>query len=749
MACMGDEDLMNNQSSRWNTVVQQFFPSYASRQRKQGLRGVSLAAALLLALTGCGADMDDPEQNPDENPPAAIGDALVGQGQYQQMCLSCHGEFDEQGVSAGGFDGSNPLNTVNWYRNSQPEIIAGYITSSMPPGNQSSDCDEECGNNIASYFFELGEAAANNGGGEQPTGLDVSGMSAAEVYSAAGCLGCHGNDAQQRGAEIQFQNYTLESLTRHINDYMPKSDLDPDAAQQCVGECAEKAAEHVWSLRPQLSCDDGPQALPQRLRLLTKFEYVNTINDLFGRNDGETLASGVSSDTVVKGFDNNAEGNAITSARMDSYWNAAQNVAEVVDVNPWLNTHNCSQQDRAYCFVENFGRRAFRRDLSNDEKDEYRDLFAAGANEEQGARYVVQAMLVSPNFLYRTELGENGRLTQYEVASLLSYTFWGSTPDEQLLERARNNNLGNAEQLRQAAESMINDPRARRQFVHFGRQWLDIGSVVGLDRDRNLFPAFTDQVAAAMDSEVELFLEELLLGDDYTMADFFASDFVFVNQALANFYGINGVSGDNMRKVDATAQRGGVLTLGALLARNSKFDESHPIHRGLLVRNKLLCQEFAAPPADIGEVEPFDPSKPTRERFAAHSSEPACAACHQFIDEIGFAFENYDAVGQFRTAEANNMPVDASGIISGLSRMTDPDMYAFGDLQDLSHILATEGLEPTAGCLAEQFHRMMDGLAEPDQCTVEGTAARWQPGVNSIKDLWIEIVASQIFTQRQ
>lgn len=746
---MGELDLMNDQFSRWHTSVQRYYPLRLWQRAPRPHLSLGLALTLLLALTGCGADLEDSDSDPGSPPSVTIGDALIGQEQYQQMCLGCHGEFDAQGVSAGGLNGSNPLNTVNWYRNSQPEIVAGYITSAMPPGNQATDCGQECGNNIASYFFSLGKDAAGSGDGEQPTGLDVSGMSGAEVYAAAGCLGCHGNDAQQRGAEIQFQNYTLKTLTRHINDYMPKSDLDPNAAQQCVGACAQKAAEYVWSLRPQVSCDDGAQALPQRLRLLTKFEYVNTINDLFARNDGETLASGVSSDTVVRGFDNNAEGNAITSARMDSYWNAAQNVAEVVDVTPWLNTHNCGQQDPAYCFVESFGRRAFRRDLNDDEKDEYRDLFAAGANEEQGARYVVQAMLVSPNFLYRTELGENGRLTQYEVASLLAYTFWGSTPDEQLLDRARGNNLGNAEQLRQVAQSMVSDPRARRQFVHFGRQWLDVGSVVGLDRDRNLFPAFTGQVAAAMDREVELFLEELLLGDDYTMADFFVSDFVFVNQALANFYGINGVSGENLRKVDATAQRGGVLTLGALLARNSKFDESHPIHRGLLVRNKLLCQEFAAPPADIGEVEPFDPSKPTRERFAAHSSEPACAACHQFIDEIGFAFEHYDAVGQYRAAEADNMPVDASGMISGLSRMTDPDMYAFGDLQDLSHILATEGLEPTAKCLAEQFHRMMDGLAQPDQCTVASNAARWQPQVNSIKDLWIEIVASQIFTQRQ
>lgn len=581
-------------------------------------------------------------------------------------------------------------------------------------------------------------ASSSSSSSSGTPGVELDG---AQLYLEKGCLACHGADGLQKSQPIVFDNYTLPTLIAKIDRDMPT--LNPSS---CVGDCAEAVGEYLWSLRPVVSCDTGEQVLPRRLRLLTKFEYANTVNDLFGRTDGDSLSSAVGTDTEVRGFDNNASANAVTIARMDGYWAAAEAVAKAVDVNKWLGS--CGQ-NAADCFVTNFGRDAFRRPLTSQEKSDYMSLFSSGATPEAGARYVVQTMLASPNFLYRTELGENGRLTQYEVASLLSYTFWGSMPDANLFTRAANNGLSNTDQIKQAVETLVADPKAQKQFAHFGRQWLHLEPVAGVDRDTQLFPSFNAQVAEAMDAELEMFLQEVLLKDGYTMADLFKSDFTFANQALAGFYGINGVSGSQMSKVAVNDQRGGILFMGALLTRNSKFDESHPIKRGLIVRRNLLCQEFGVPPANIGEVEPFDPSKPTRERFAAHSANEACAACHQFIDEVGFAFENYDAVGSYRTAEANGASVDASGTISGLNRMTDDDEHMFFDLKGLSDILAGEGLQPTSACVAEQFQRMMEGVAEPDACALANTVSRWNPAANSIKDLWVEIVASQTFMQRQ
>jgi len=580
---------------------------------------------------------------------------------------------------------------------------------------------------------------------DEPVDNNIS-QTGEELYQLHGCTACHGNDGMQESQPIVFENYSYETFLAKINDTMPPAPAFDPAS--CSGECAEKVAEYAWSLRPELSCD-VPEVLPRRVRQLTKFEYINTINDLFSRSDAEALASGIGSDSVVRHFDNNAEANKISIAQMDAYWSAAEQIVTSSNFDKWLNTNNCSQGSVGACFVEKFGQEAFRRDLSNDEQSEYEGLFNDGQDDAVGAQIVAQTMLISPNFLYKTELGQGGQLTQYEIASLLSYTFWGSMPDVTLLDKASNNQLSNTSQLEQEVARLVSDAKASKQFVHFGRQWLDLESIENLDRDANFFPSFTNGVAEAMDQEVDLFLAELMLQDGYGMGDMFQTDFVFANQDLANFYGLNSVSGSVMQKVDSDGTRGGILSLGALLARNAKFNDTHPIKRGLIVRNNLLCQEFGTPPAVIGEVEPFDPSKPTRERFAAHTANEACASCHQFIDEIGFAFENYDAVGNYRITEGNNLAIDASGSISGLERMTDPDVHTFNNLQDLSSVLATDGLSSTSECFVETFQRMMKGVEDPDSCESQAIADRWSAADGSIKDLWIEMVVSQSFTQRQ
>ncbi len=776
---------MKNLMDRDRTLVVAM-PTLGSVQEiKPGLSGLwcqmkklCIASLVAVTLTGCGgggvevglpgvgAGTPAPVAAPTlppvaDNPPAppapylpppivtTPGDAQLGQSAYGTQCIFCHGDFDTNtGISAGAADGTNPLNVVSYAQASTHEVVANYIAAAMPPAPfDPASCGQECADNITRYFFTLGQAVLDSGNPIAAGGGSTFSGSGQQAFKDFGCVACHGNDGLQESQPIIFDNYTLESLIAKIDVSMPISPVDDDAWKTCVGDCAKAVGEYLWSIRPMESCDVGEKVLPRRVRNLTKFEYSNTINDLFGRNDGEALASGIGSDTEVKGFDNNAYANSVTITQMDSYWNAAKDIAQVVDVRPWLSTNNCNVQGMSACFVSKFGRSAFRRPLINEEMDDYTDIFDAGSNDEEGARFVVQAMLVSPNFLYRSEIGTNGRLTQYEVASLLSYTFWGSTPDEALLDMAANNRLGDTGQIKSAVEQLLTDTKAERQFVHFGRQWLQVDEVAELNRG-NTFPAFTNGVASAMDRELELFLQEMLLRDGYNMNDFFTWDQTFANNTLANFYNLNG-AGNQMTKIDAGPNRGGVLRLGAVLLRNSKLDESHPIKRGLLVRSHLLCQEFGAPPPNVGEVEPFDPTKPTRERFTAHSENEACASCHQYIDEIGFAFENYDAVGQFRTSEANGAAVDATGTISGLEIITGSDSHSFTDLNGLANILGESAQRSTSSCLAEQFQRMMDGEAKPDSCTVDNTVARWNPNVNSLKDLWVEMVSSQTFTLRQ
>jgi len=515
----------------------------------------------------------------------------------------------------------------------------------------------------------------------------------------------------------------------------------------CNGSCAEAVGAYLWSLKPAQNACNSEAVLPRRLRLLTKFEYINTINDLFARTDAAYFAGNVGSDTEVHGFDNNVSANTITLGRMDGFWSAAENVAKTVSLSRYLSS--CPSTGAASCFVENFGRRAFRRPLSAEEKADYISLFNQGASRDAGARYVVQTMLVSANFLYRTELGQNGQLTQYEIASLLAYTFWGSTPDDSLLDKAANNQLTSPDQLKQIVDGMLKSTKAQQQFAHFGRQWLRVESVTSVARDAALFPDFNWEIATYMDTELNLFLQEVLLQAGYSMADFVSTNFTYVNPTLETYYGLPASSGSDFHKVSLTKRPGGILFNGALLTRNAKFFETHPIQRGLFVRNRLLCHQLGTPPPNVGLVASFNPNLPTRERFARHTANASCASCHQYIDEIGFAFENYTAVGQYRATEANGAPVDASGRITGLNHLGDSDSHAFNNLPELARILATEGFTTLSACAAEQFTRLAQGVNEPDSCTLANTVRRWNPSARSLRDLWIEIVASQSFTQRQ
>lgn len=562
-----------------------------------------------------------------------------------------------------------------------------------------------------------------------------------QLLQSKGCVACHGDNGLDPNQPIVFANFNLHSLAAKITEDMPPGD-----PTTCDEQCAISIAEHLMALNPQPECEDITP-LPRRLRLLTKFEYINTINDLFGRTSSRLVASTVGSDTRVHGFDNNVRANSVTIGRMDGFWTSAAAVAKSVSVTARL--RSCSAEQTAECFVANFGRDAFRRPLTDQELADYVNLFKLANSDSQGARFVIQAMLIAPSFLYRTELGDAGVLTPYEVASLLSYTFWGTMPDESLFEKARNNQLQTIAELRSTVDEMLSNDKALNQFTHFGRQWLNVEPIVSLARDGFQFPKFTFPLKLALDEELNLFLQELLLTDGYTMADFFMNDFVFANEILADFYGLPPITGTGLQKVAANNQRGGLLFTGAVLARNAKFFESNPIQRGLLVRHQLLCQEFSPPPPNVGLVAPFDHTLPTRERYAAHSENEACANCHQYIDEIGFAFEHYDAVGQYRTTTIDGEAVDASGSITGLATMTDSDSHLFTDLSGLSSVLATEGFNATSACVATQFQRMMDGVEKPDSCTITNTVARWNPNEHSLRDLWIEMVASQAYRQRQ
>jgi len=359
-------------------------------------------------------------------------------------------------------------------------------------------------------------------------------------------------------------------------------------------------------------------------------------------------------------------------------------------------------------------------------------------------------MLMSPAFLYRTELGDyiNGRfqLNAYEVAALLSYTFIGSSPDALLQQASLSGELISQAQLRTQVERLLKLPEAEANMLHFSRQWLETKDTVTLNKDERYFPDYSASVREAMNEEFDLFLTDILLGQEKDIDDFFNADYTYANPPLADYYGIS-AGGNAFDKVNAGNHRGGILRMGAVLANKGEDSSTSPILRGKFVRERLMCQELPPPPVNVDATPPaLDFSKPTRERFESHTAEASCQNCHQYMDPIGFSFEQYDGAGKFRHTEAGKS-IDTSGHIIGLINLIDDETHHISGVDDLSNTLASS--EGTALCVVEQFERFSSGVGETEACTIENTTERWRTSGYNFKQLWLEMVSSKLYLIRQ
>eukprot|EP00456_Euglypha_rotunda_P016203 TRINITY_DN1530_c0_g1_i3.p2 TRINITY_DN1530_c0_g1~~TRINITY_DN1530_c0_g1_i3.p2 ORF type:complete len:916 (+),score=229.53 TRINITY_DN1530_c0_g1_i3:2-2749(+) len=343
--------------------------------------------------------------------------------------------------------------------------------------------------------------------------------------------------------------------------------------------------------------------------------------------------------------------------------------------------------------LSRFLRRVWRRPVGSEEIDQFMSLFAkyrpGFATFEEAMVEVLATALATPEFLYLTqrvgtdETPSNARISDLEFASRLSVFLWSSIPDDELLSLAEQGTLRKQEILTAEVKRMLADSRSRRFSQNFVEQWL------GLDRMNSVTHiAADDPLRAAMLEEPVAFFEEVLKHNDSVM-DFIHSDYAVVNERLAAHYRIPNVYGPHFRKVAITPQanRGGVLTAAAVMTMNSDGKDSHPLKRGVWMLKRMLDDPPPPPPPNVPEVDLTDPEilKMTlKERIANHRSKPACISCHSKIDPWGIAFENYDALGAFRT-HVKNVPVDASSELFNHQTLAGVDglkRYLLADRQD-------------------------------------------------------------------
>ena len=423
-----------------------------------------------------------------------------------------------------------------------------------------------------------------------------------------------------------------------------------------------------------VACPSASPA-PAPLRRLTRFEYNNTVRDLF-------MNTARPADVLpADGSTNVAAEMPLSAALVDGYHQLAHDFAiaatrDAASVTALLGCDAATAGEQA-CRDKLIGElvpRIFRRRPAADDASELGQVFTAGAalggGFAGGVRAVLEVALQSPEFLYRLEIGEPigtaapgiARPTAYEMATRLSYLLWGSTPDPQLLAAAAAGRLGTKAEIAAQARRLLADPRARDVVRYFTFQLIRLHDVDYLDLRLNADPSFTAEIAGQMLEETRLFIDEVTWQSPGDFRALLTSPISFLNAPLASFYGVAGVTGPGFSKVSLDpARRGGLLTQPSVLARTSYATYTRPTQRGVLVLQQLFCVALPSPPPSIPPPPP-PPSTTltTRERLEQETSMPVCNACHRITDGVGFGFEHYDAVGRWRDTE-NGRPIDASG----------------------------------------------------------------------------------------
>lgn len=505
----------------------------------------------------------------------------------------------------------------------------------------------------------------------------------------------------------------------------------------------------------ELACEAGDPG-PRMLRRLSRAEYDNTLSALFGIN--ARYAPTLVADVVVKGFDNNARALEVSPLLADQLRQAAEEVAATVAARPSM---ACSG-DGATCaraWLESTGARVFRRPLGVTEIERWLGVYQVGRdNPDQGVlphtsgmALVIAGTLQSPWFLYRSELGELGAdgryaLTSYEIAAELSYFLWAAPPDDDLWAAAVRDELRDPAAIESHARRLLASPKARASIDRFTAQWLGVDRLETVARDPMLYAAFTPAVRAAMGEEAARQVAAAVQRGA-TLADVLGGRTTWVNADLARYYGVaapTSVDAAGFGEVDA-ASRPGILASGAVLTTHARSNSSSPIHRGKLVRERLLCQELPPPPPGVNaRPPPLDPTLTTRERYLAHATDAACSGCHKLMDPIGFAFEHYDGIGRYR-ADEGGLPIDASGEILA----SDGSDGAFDGVGALGAHLATSA--EVHDCFSIQWVRWAYGVEEDAQlgCLVDEIEDAFEAKAYVIEDLIVALTQTSHFRFRK
>jgi hypothetical protein len=502
---------------------------------------------------------------------------------------------------------------------------------------------------------------------------------------------------------------------------------------------------------------------PTPLRRLTKFEYANTVKNLLGVDPSP--ANDLPADEETDGFDNNAGVLTVSSLHAEKYVLVSEALAKAAVANlsalTGCDTPAKGEDACAADFAKRFGRRAFRRPTTSDDEQMLMAAYASGKNGgsySEGIEVMIRAALQSPHFLYRLELtapaDPNAKLvplSPYELATRLSYLLWASGPDDALLDAAGRGDLSTKDGVAAKARAMLSDPRARVAISNFFNEWIGTSRLDITSKSATLFPAFSDDVRDGMKQETSALVQYVLWTGDHKLATLLTTPLAFVTPALAAIYGVSApkatATAPQMVTLPDSQQRAGILTQASFLAVQAHPDQTSPVLRGKFVRGKLLCQPPPPPPADVNiSVPDVSSAKTARDRFSAHlTAGTSCNGCHQLMDPIGLAFENFDAVGSYRQTE-NGVSIDVFGNVLAA---TDPNLSgAFNGVRELATKLAAS--DQVSDCMATQWFRYASGRNEevPDGCSLTTMQDAFAASGGDLVDMFVAMTQTDTFWYR-
>ena len=589
------------------------------------------------------------------------------------------------------------------------------------------------------------------------------------------CYHCHGDGKKKGDLSLEIfktekdiqQNYKIsEQIFKYVlAGEMPPKDRNkrPSKKEQML------VADWVRNTLDDFYANAPPDPGQVTVRRLNRSEYNNVIRDLMHLDFKP--AKDFPADDSGYGFDNIGDVLSVSPLLLEKYLSAAEKISEqavaVSSRGKSLSSTRLTEFQKQYFkypivpdnrrriaedFARAFMRRAYRREVSSEEIKNVlvlaKQAVDDGGSFEEGVRLAVQAVLVSPHFLFRWELDgapdnpESVRLlNEFELAARLSFYLWNSQPDDQLLKYA--NKVQLRKNLGKEVERMLKDVKAQSFIESFVGQWLELRNLNVYQPDKKLFPIFTPSLRNDMRRETELLFSHIMRGNR-SVLELLSADYSFVNEPLASHYGINGVKGKNFRSVSLRGtHRGGILGHASILTITSDPNRTSPVKRGKYVLENILGTPPPAPPPDVPPLsESGKISGTLRDQFMKHRQDPACASCHKLMDPIGFAFENYDAIGRYRTKD-NGLPIDAGGKLE--------TGESFDNATDLRRILFSQKQEYFARCMTEKMltYALGRGLEYYDKRTIDRIVARLKGNNYRFNELVQGIVTSLPFDMKR